>query len=312
MKILSGILTVILLMAVLPVSAQRSGVPVRNADSDEAVELSVEFVMPNGDVYERQPFPVFVTLKSTSPDIASANILSDFHLKKGEFSTFQTIENPGAAYTRREGKKMYYYFPLKAYMVSFTDKGTYEFTGGEYSIGIAYPVMVNDPFWGPVRSQQVKERNVSAASAKIKVKSLPDIVPGETFSGSVGKFSIETIVPKGDIFIDEDAVAYVVLRGRGMIESATLPQYKNAFTHGMKLKSVSESREESFDHETNEMVSEIHLECIFVPSEMDSVEIGEITFDYFDPDSKQYKTARSEPVKVTIKSSASKKESIEI
>lgn len=312
MKINTGIL--IMLAAVAAITAFAPEAVARESRNfpGENVQLSVEYVLPRNDVYERQPFPVFVTLKSSIPDIATANMLNKFKLKNGEFSTFQTIEDPGRPYTKKEGNKTYYYFPLNAYMVSLEEKGTYELTGGEYSIGISYPIILNDPFWGPMRSQEVKEQIVATTDAKVKVKRLPDLMPGETFTGSVGKFTIETIIPAGDIFVDEEAVAYVVLRGRGMIETATLPEYKDAFTEGLKLKSVSESREESFDHNSNEMVSEIHLECVFVPTRRDSVEIGEITFDYFDPEIKQYRTAKSKPVAVTVKSTTSKRESISI
>lgn len=306
------IVTMLLTTFAQTLSAQHVGVAKSKASSDGVAELSIEYVMPGGDVYEREPFPIFVILKSSMPDIASADVVKDFELEKGNFATLQTIDNPGNAYTARDGKKTYYYFPLRAYMATIADKGIYKLKGGEYSIGTAYSVIVNDPFWGPVRSQQIKESTVAATDAKIKVKSLPPVASGTNFSGSVGDFTIETIVPKGDIFVNEEATAYVVLRGHGMIESATLPEYRGAFVKGMKLKSVTESRDEHFDANTNEMVSEIHLECTFVPSERENVEIGEITFGYFDPAARQYKTVRSKPVKITVKSTASKHESISI
>lgn len=172
--------------------------------------------------------------------------------------------------------------------------------------------MVNDPFWGRVRSQKVEDFKVGVKSAKIKVKSLPSVPADVDYSGSVGSFTIETVLPKGDIFIGEEATAYVVLKGRGMLEESTLPAYREAFTQGMKLKSVSESRDESFDHSTGEMVSEIRLECTFVPTERDGVVIGEITFGYFDPKIKEYKTAKSKPVQVTVKSTTAKRDSMSI
>lgn len=302
----------LLLILSRQVSAQYAEVGKSVSGNDVATELAIEYVVPSGDIYERQPFPIFVVLKSAVPDVATAECLNDFKLDKGSFSTFQTIDNPGNPYTKKDGKKSYYYFPIKAYMASIADKGSYKLKGGDYKIGVAYPVVVNDPFWGQIRTQQVKEQEVAAEDAKIKVKSLPPVSPGTNFSGSVGDFSIETIVPPGDIFLNEEATAYVVLRGKGMIEKATLPEYRRAFGTGLKLKSVAESRVEQFDPNDNEMISEIHLECTFEPTEMDNVEIGEITFGYFDPASKQYKTARSKPVQIKVKSTVSKHESLSI
>lgn len=281
-------------------------------NDDTIPELYIFCSVEDGEVYERQPFPVTVTLKSSSPDVATADIVSKIRLFKGEISTFQTIQDTGRPYTKKENGKMWYYFPLNAYLLSIADSGTYEIGGGEYSIGVAQPVIVKDPFWGPMQSQRLKKTDVNVSSAKIKVKRLPSKPSDFEYSGSVGNFTIQTILPKGDIYVDEEAIAYIVLQGRGMIEESTFPAYREAFTQGMKLKSVNESREESFDHSTGELVSEIRLECTFVPSRRDNVEIGEITFGYFDPKSKEYKTAKSKPLKVTVKSTTSKRESIAI
>lgn len=293
-------------LSVLNLSARTR---VAEGEADEP-ELFIQSVSSRSDVYEREAMPVVVTLFSTSPDVASAAMLNEPSLHDGEFSTFQKIEPAGRSYTKVIDSKKYYCFPLYACMVSFADKGKYKFEGGKYNIGISIPTIVNDPFWGKVRSSRIINKEISANELKINVKRMPDVPSNIDFTGSVGQFMVETIVPKGDIIANREAVAYIVVRGSGIIEEQTLPQYHKAFSGGLRLKSVSESRNEYFDN--GKLVSELQLECTFVPETVNDFQIGEASFDYFDPVDKKFKSAKSKPVTINVKSSVKLREKIEI
>lgn len=273
-------------------------------------EFSIECRMDPQTFYERQPVPMVVTLISSTPNIALAEVRSAPSLTKGEFASVQKVSPAGSAYKEVSGGKTYYCFPLEAYMVTMSDKGKYEIGGGEYEIGVSFPAVVNDPFWGKRRTSVVKRFSVPVDKRMFNVKSLPTPPASVDFSGSVGKFTIETVVPRGDIFVNEEAVAVVVLRGTGMIADSTLPEYRNAFRNGVRLKSISESRDAAYDN--GQMISELSLECTFIPDVRDGVEIGEVTFCYFDPEAGEYRTARSAPVRIDVKSTTSKRESISI
>ncbi len=73
-----------------------------------------------------------------------------------------------------------------------------------------------------------------------KVKSLPAAKDTVAFSGAVGKFSVSTVVPRGDIIVNEEASIIVIVKGRGLLGSDILPEYRDAFGEGNKLKSISE------------------------------------------------------------------------
>lgn len=294
------------LTSALLMSASDAGRDSATADP----ELSIECRMLPQTFYERQPVPMVVTLVSSTPDIALAEVRSAPSLTKGEFASVQKVSPAGSAYQEVSGGKTYYCFPLEAYMVTMSDKGKYEIAGGEYEIGVSFPAVVNDPFWGKRRTSVVKRFPVPVDKRKFNVKALPAPPPSVDFSGSVGKFTIETVVPRGDIFVNEEAVAVVILRGTGMIAESTLPEYRNAFRNGLRLKSISESRDAAYDD--GEMVSELRLECTFIPDVRDGVEIGEVSFCYFDPEAGEYRTARSAPVRIEVKSTTSKRESISI
>lgn len=272
--------------------------------------LFIEYMLDNKNVYERQPATCVVTLFSSTPDIGSVNIINNAKLKKGNFSSLQQVQHPGNPYEKDINGKHFYCFPIEAFVFAMADKGAYEFSGAEYKVGVSYPTIVNDPFWGPMRTFKTKEFIVNSKKLCFKVRSLPIPPDSMSFSGSVGEFSLETVVPPGDIFVNEEATAIIILRGSGKIAESTLPEYRKAFQSGLKLKSVSESRSELL--ENGRLVNELRLECTFIPSDTNNVEIGEVYFDYFDPSKGKYLKAVSKPVKIKVKSSVSKRESLAI
>lgn len=276
----------------------------------EKTDIFIECVLDRATVYEREPVPVVVTLFTTDPNIEYAEVKSEVGLSKGEFASVQKVEPAGSSYRREIGGREYFCFPLKAFMFTMDRKGSYELSGGEYAVGVSYPVIVNDPFWGKIRTSETKELDVPVRRTSFKVKALPAPPADMHFSGSVGDFSIETVVPRGDIFLNEEATAIIILKGTGMIADLTLPEYRDAFKNGLKLKSVSESRGAAYDR--GRMVSELQLECTFIPTSETDAEIGVVMFDYFDPATGKYRRAESEPVKVKVKSTVSRRESIDV
>lgn len=273
-------------------------------------DLFIECVMSHSSCYERQPVPAVITLFSTSQDVATADPIALPKLNRGEFATFQPVQPAGSAYKEQRNGKVFYCYPLYAFMFSMPEKGKYSLEGGEYKIGVQVPVVYHDPFWGNVRGHQMKEFRVPVKKCSFSVKVLPAPPAEADFSGSVGNFEIETIIPPGDIFINESAKAVVVLRGTGMIAESTMPVYLDAFSDGVSLKSVQESRTAYYDH--GRMVSELHLECTFIPTKIEDTSIGEIYFDFFNPDTGKYQRAKSRPVKINVKSSVLRRQHIDI
>lgn len=276
----------------------------------EKPDIFISYNCQDKTYYERQAFPIILTLYSSNPDIAYANKSSNLILKKGSFETIKRIEPIGNAYKTTLNGKSYYCFPLEEYLVTLDEKGSYEFLKRNYEIGISYPVIVNDPFWGRIRSSEIMNYVIDVNKCNFKIKSLPNPPVDFNFSGSIGDFKVETIVPKGDIIINEEATAYIIIRGKGTIASKSLPEYKEAFKGNLKLKSISESRNEIF--ENGEVISELRLECIFIPTSSENVEIGKVKYDFFNPEKEKYMTIESPIVKINVKSSVIKRESISI
>lgn len=280
------------------------------AASSEEPSLFIDYDIASKTVYVDQPFTLSIVLYSTSPDVVYANKSSNISLKKGDFDFIRKIDSYTRPYKKVIDRKTYYCFALETYLLSFNKKGNYTLAGRTFDIGISYPAVINDPFWGPVRTVETKSYQVVLKDFSFKVKSLPSPPSGENFSGAVGDFTVETVVPKGDIIVNEEAIAYVIVKGQGSFKEATLPEYKSAFSNGLKLKSVAENRTEYWDN--GKLISEIRLECTFVPEREGDLNIGKVSFDYFNTKSGKYVRTDSKPIPIIVKSSVTKRDKISI
>lgn len=281
----------------------------KNTDKDNPV-IYIEYSTDNPVSYINQVISVTLTLYSSDPEVAFAESRQNISLKKGMFASIRKIDRRSSPFRKVVKGVELYGFPLETYLISFDKTGNYEFAERSFEVGISYPIIVNDPIWGRIQSSEIQNYSIPVKNFSIKIKDLPNPPAGSHFSGAVGQFNIETFVPKGDIIVNEEAVAYIIVKGTGHFESSTLPEYREAFSDGMKLKSVSENRSEYI--ENGKLISEIRLECTFIPERENNVKIGKVSFDFFDVNTGKYTTVVSSPVDVKIKSSISKRDRITI
>ncbi|MDE7402912.1 MAG: hypothetical protein K2M87_05830 [Muribaculaceae bacterium] len=303
---INRLLTAVLLTATIAYShgGERDNFDIKRA------YMALEFSVPENVIYIDQPTAVTVELVTDFRTVQSAVPSGEIRLDKGEFSTNQKVDYAGNPYEDyRDGRRVIVY-PLETRVVSFADKGNKKLVSPEYKVALNIPTIINDPFWGPRRGYRTEERVLKPQSINIKVKDLPQPEDDLNFSGSVGEFGIQTILPKGDIFVNEEATVYIILRGTGLIGANTMPEYRSAFGEGIQLRSVQEEREERFDR--GQLINELRLECTFIPTERKEIIIGETHYDFFNPVTKQYERVTSEPVKINVKSSTAKRERLEI
>lgn len=301
MKNLNAISLLLLIMfSVFPaVSARHSG-------NDMFIRLETS----SEKCYVGQTVTVDVVLYSPEPNVSGAGLLNRFGLDHGDFSYIAQV--PVSVAPRKVDLKgrPYYHIPIDAYAVTFDEKGKYQLSDALYRIAVVHPVIINDPFWGRVRSEETSTVELKSGKCQITVKQVPQPEEGMEWSGTVGKFSVNTVVPKGDIIVGEEALALIVLEGEGVLDDTVMPEYRAAFGDGMTLKSVSENRS-SFMRD-GRLVSRLELECQFIPERRDNCEIGAVRFDYFDADTGKFVRAVSEPVQVKVKSSTVRREAIEV
>ncbi len=157
----------------------------------------------------------------------------------------------------------------------------------------------NDPFFdfdtffdGGVR------RNVTVTSnpLTIKVKELPSEGRPANFAGAVGTYHISSSVDKTSAN-QGDAVTFTInLEGRGNIKNApkpTLPTLDNIDVYDSK-------RDERIGLDGQNLSGNIRYEYVLVPKKAGQIQIPSLEYPYFDPESAEYLTAKSNPINLEI------------
>ncbi len=290
-----------------PAIAEKPRDPHRFAPEEFSIECQLQ---PEGTLYEGQPVRCVYVLHSPTPDVSAARILAAPELRNGTPSILSRIQPDDPGYVEETKNGPEYCFPIASYILTLPAEGKNAVKKNAFEIDVAYPKMVRDPFWGYVRTLDSETFILKADEIPLKVKSLPQAPANSSFSGAIGNFKINAILPPGDIIVNEDAVVVVKISGEGIIPDDTMPEYRKAFNENAKLKSVSESRN-SYVRD-GRLYSELNLECTFIPSARSEVEIGSIQFDFFNPATGSYSTVTSRPIPVSVESSTLHRPTIEI
>lgn len=230
------------------VSALIVGMLSANAKNHE--DLFVRCSIDQSSFYSHECVCATMWLYTPYSDIAFVNEVESPHLKTGEFSYISRVQNFHKSHREKVDGKLYYAFPLASFVFAMNDAGKYTMQSGKFEIGINFPVVYEDPFFGKVRTAETRSCIVDMKPVDFKVKSLPAAKDTVAFSGAVGKFSVSTVVPRGDIIVNEEASIIVIVKGRGLLGSDILPEYRDAFGEGNKLKSISEQLNTYFDGES--------------------------------------------------------------
>lgn len=273
--------------------------------AEKSDNIFVKFIPSKNEFYAREYVLGDFWLYSDNPEIQYIKEVKAPALKGNkEFSYLSKIsKNLQPRVEEINGKKLYA-FPIGSYIMKLDDAGKYELRDGEYEIGVNVPTGYVEPYFGRGRYYETVAQTARLLPASFKVAKLPDTKDAEAFSGAIGNFRIKTIVPPGDIFVNEDATLIVAIEGKGVLPDDVLPEYSTAFGDGNKLKSFKEHSDIYTDGD--HILSKKELECVFVPTDLKNCRIGKIRFCYFNPDTKRYETAESEPIEIEVKSSAVK------
>lgn len=238
--------------------------------------------------YVGQPIPYEIFLYSDSENIADIKVI-----RQPSFSAFQAIEGEGdgsrAQKVTVKGKKYWRWNVGRTFLLTAT-AGNFDVKGGEYVVFLPKEVIVNDFFFGSMRSVEYDRIPISAPDVKIKIRDLPGRYKGSDLP--IGDFSVVAWLPPGDISAGNDAIAIIKISGEGMLRNREIPDISGIFEGVARLKNVE--RADNIVQKDGRLHSEIVLECHFVPND-DKGEIGAFSFSFFDIKSGKMKTVTTEP-----------------
>jgi len=219
------------------------------------------------------------------------------------FSLNRLFTNQVTQGQERIGNELYNTFSL-----SFAVFGL---TAGEYKIGAVdfdYDEIVQSrrqinpffqdffdmDFFGGGGRQAVPQKTRTAPFT-VTVKPRPNGVP-ENFGGSVGKFSVSAAVEPQSVTAGEAVTLKISLKGNTRPSNTgdpALPELPNCDV-------FTPERQTAVDTGANGLSTRKTYRYLVIPKQEGTLTINPITFQYLDPESGTYKTARSDTLRVSV------------
>lgn len=146
------------------------------------------------------------------------------------------------------------------------------------------------------RIYQQAQKIVTAGKRTIDVKALPENGKPAGFTGAVGTFDFDVILNKDALKASESFQAKVKVSGKGNLKLFNLPELSTPNT----LEVYDPEHSENVRTNLNGMQGSIEDVYTVVPKYQGKYPIPPISFSYFDPKTKQYKTLRSQDLIVNV------------
>lgn len=132
-------------------------------------------------------------------------------------------------------------------------------------------------------------RRVKAKSLRLNVLPLPSKRRPEAFSGAVGQFTFSVSASPTDVSVGDLVTMRMTVRGNGYMGGISAPRV----TRGDHFKVYDAKR-------IDEKGKDVVYEQTLVPQSTNAVEIGSVSFSFFDPLRAQYRTISKGPFKLTF------------
>ncbi len=173
---------------------------------------------------------------------------------------------------------------LKKCILFPQQSGELTITSGNYDVTIVQFESIRTMF-GTMRQPVEKQLTVKSNSQKINIKPLPAPKPA-SFSGAVGKFSIQSEIKPQVLKTYEAATLSYVVKGQGNIKYLKAPQIQ--FPAQFDVYDPQNTANAS--PSGNTVSGTMTFEYTFIPQYVGKYEIPETEFCYFDPATKKYVT----------------------
>lgn len=146
------------------------------------------------------------------------------------------------------------------------------------------------------RHFELIEKSVSAKTRTIAVKNLPEEGKPASFSGAVGNFDFEVSTTKNELEAQESLTAVVKVTGTGNLRLFSLPQLKVPAS----LEMYEPERDDKITTQTRGMTGSISQRYTLVPQFKGKYPIYPLSFSYFNPKTKAYKTITSSEITIYV------------
>ena len=258
-------------------------------------DILLRSVVSRSSVYKNEPLHVAFKLYTRVPYV---NIVPE---SAPSFNGFwsQDLTDPNSARVGREtyNGKVYETRVLYDYLLYPQQVGSLTIDPVDMTV-VAQVVVQSrnaDPFFGGGREVFNVPRKVQSQRATVTVKPLPSGAPS-SFSGAVGRFTMDTQLPSERIAANSGATFTVKISGTGnltFVQAPKLPLPTSFEQYNVKTT-------ESINTSATGISGYRQFEYPFIARAEGTYDIEPIEFTYFDPQRVQYVTLRSKPLTLEI------------
>ena len=258
-------------------------------------DILLRAVVSRSSVYKNEPLHVAFKLYTRVPYV---NIVPE---SAPSFNGFwsQDLTDPNSARVGREtyNGKVYETRVLYDYLLYPQQVGSLTIDPVDMTV-VAQVVVQSrnaDPFFGGGREVFNVPRKVQSQRTTVTVKPLPSGAPS-SFSGAVGRFTMDTQLPSERIAANSGATFTVKISGTGnltFVQAPKLPLPTSFEQYNVKTT-------ESINTSATGISGYRQFEYPFIARAEGTYDIEPIEFTYFDPQRVQYVTLRSKPLTLEI------------
>ncbi|WP_375761148.1 BatD family protein [Corallococcus exercitus] len=135
---------------------------------------------------------------------------------------------------------------------------------------------------------------------KVKVRPLPSGAPPNMSNANVGAWRMSLDVSQTRVELGQPITVKVILEGQGNVKNVTPPK----LTGPAALKIYEPTTTDRLTPNRNRIQGRRVVEYLVMPQRTGTFTLPELRFPYFDPSRRQYETARTDPVTITVEAGA--------
>ena len=139
------------------------------------------------------------------------------------------------------------------------------------------------------RLQKQVNLNLSTGRRTIQVQALPEEDKPSNFSGAVGNFAFKVTSSKNTLMANESAQVKVIVQGNGNLKLLSLPKIETP----KGLEQYDPEHEENVQTRLSGLSGKVTDTYTIVPQYRGKYKIPSLSFSFFDPKAKAYKTLNS-------------------
>lgn len=188
----------------------------------------------------------------------------------------------------------YRYVVLKKALLIPTKSGKLMIEPMKMDILIGVPTGRGDFFGNPITRNLTKV--FSSIKRDISVKQLPLQNKPENFNGAVGEFDFNITSSKNDLKANESSQIKVVVTGKGNLKLFEIPEIETP----KELEIYTPEHKEAIRTTLNGIQGSVYDLYTVVPQFKGKYKIPKVSFSYFNPSDKKYKTITTEDLFVNV------------